>query len=395
MKTMDTFATQKFAIYILGGGFSKLAGLPLASELWKEVLRRALAMTGRARFFRDDLEAYIEYRKRCDGIVLTFDTVNLEEFMAFLDVEFHLGLRGKETWSSHGNEAQVVVKTLIGGILADRTPAKIPELYLDFAKLLKPDDYVLTFNYDVLLERALEQAGVAYRLYPNRYRPTECGSNPKMMVVDDSREEVIVLKPHGSIDWFDRAEYSAREQDRIDRGFESGGRDLVFEDQKRFNPIPLVEGPRFANDPLREMHRVKNLEALYQNMPLFLATPALLNPSSMKILFAEMVRDFWWGMGYAGGMSFRMAIIGFSLPPQDEYARQVIYRLVTNYQATGWNMTWDDAGHKKSPVTLIDFRQSSHEQEQFKQRYAFVDWNKARTCFDGLDEHALQVLASS
>ena len=26
--------------------------------------------------------------------------------------------------------------------------------------MLKPDDYVLTFNYDLLLERALEKAGV-------------------------------------------------------------------------------------------------------------------------------------------------------------------------------------------------------------------------------------------
>ncbi len=97
--------------------------------------------------------------------------MDLEEFMAFLDIEFHLGLRGKETWSSHGNETQVVVKTLIGKILAERMPANIPDQYLAFARLLKPDDYVLTFNYDVLLERALESAGIPFRLYPNRYKP--------------------------------------------------------------------------------------------------------------------------------------------------------------------------------------------------------------------------------
>lgn len=164
MKSVDDFAAQKFAIYVLGAGFSKPAGLPLASELWTEVRERALSMTGRAGFFRDDLKEYIEYRRRCDGTDLTPETVDLEEFMAFLDIEFHLGLRGKDTWSSQGNEAQVVVKTLIGEILSERMPAKIPEVYLRFAQILKPDDYVLTFNYDVLLERALEQAGVSYRL---------------------------------------------------------------------------------------------------------------------------------------------------------------------------------------------------------------------------------------
>ncbi len=395
MKTAEDFSAQKFAIYILGAGFSKSAGLPLATELWSEVRRRALCLTGRAGFFRDDLQTYIEYRKRCDGINLTFETVDLEDFMAFLDIEFHLGLRGKETWSAQGNEAQVVVKTLIGEILTERMPADIPEIYLRFARLLKPDDYVLTFNYDVLLERALEQIGVPYRLYPNRYKPSDYTPNPKMMIVDDSREEVIVLKPHGSIDWFDRAEYSAREQYRIERGFETASRDLVFQYPSRFKAEPLAEGPRFRNDVLREMYRVRDIETLYQSSPLFFATPALLNPSSMKILFAEMVRDFWWGMCYAGGMNFRMAVIGFSLPSQDEYARQIIYRLVTNYQQRAWDEAWDDFGHKKTPLVLVDLRCSQKEQEALRNRYAFVDWTKAITCFNGFDQHALEVLETS
>ena len=349
-------------------------------------------MSGRAAQFRDDLETYIEYRKRCDGIHLTFDTVDLEEFMSFVDIEFHLNLRGKETWSSQGNETQVVVKTLIGQILAERMPSIIPELYLKFARILKPDDYVLTFNYDVLLERALEHAGIAYRLFPSRYGSSQLGSNPKMMVVDDSRDEVIVLKLHGSIDWFDRTDYSQLEKDRIERRFKTKTRDPIFEEPTRFGAVPLLDGPRYLDDPLREMHRVKDIQNLYRSNPLFVATPWLLNPSSMKILYSEMVRDFWSGLGYAGGMNFRMAVIGFSLPPQDEYARQVIYRLVTNYQQRGWDKTWDGVGHKKAPVALIDFHQSPIGQEEFRHRYAFVDWKKATTCFTGFDEDVIDVL---
>lgn len=387
------FASQKFSVYILGAGFSKPAGLPLAVELWDEIRRRGLSLSGRAEQFRDDLETYIDYRKRCDGKELTVDQVNLEEFIAFLDIEFHLGLRGKDTWSSHGNETQVVVKTLIGEILTERMPARIPELYMKFARILKPDDYILTFNYDTLLERALESAGVPFRLYPDRLRANPYGG--RTMIVDDSKEEVVVLKLHGSIDWFDRTDYSRLEEERIAQGFGPGGGDLIFADLKRFGAVPLLEGPRFPDDSLRQMYRARDIERLYRSRPLFLATPSLLNPSSMKILYSEMVRGFWWGLGYLGGMNFRMAIIGFSLPAQDEYARQAIYRMVTNYQTTDWDKVWDDCGHRKTPCVLVDFRTSAQEQADLKQRYAFVDWNKAVTCFTGFDERALELLADT
>lgn len=166
------FVSKRFGIYILGAGFSRPAGLLLAPEFWNEVRRRGQAMSGRASQFRDDLDTYIEYKKNFDGIELTPEQVSFEDFIAFLDVEHYLGLRGKDTWSSHGNETQVVVKTLIGEILAEYMSSKdrIPELYLRFAKILKPNDYILAFNYDVLIERALEAASVPFRLFPDRYK---------------------------------------------------------------------------------------------------------------------------------------------------------------------------------------------------------------------------------
>src|SRR5262249_5367464 len=85
--------------------------------------------------------------------------VNYEEFLGYLDIEYHLGLRGSDTWSDDGNEAQVVAKTLIGQVIAERMPSKkaIPQLYLNFVRKLRPGDTILTFNCDVLLEHALYQ----------------------------------------------------------------------------------------------------------------------------------------------------------------------------------------------------------------------------------------------
>ncbi len=111
-------------------------------------------MTGRASQFNDDLKKYIRFRNECDGTRLREEAVDFEEFMACLDVEHYLGLRRPDTWSEDGNETQVIVKTLIGQILTECTPARndLPQVYLRFAELLKPDDLVLTFNYDTVLE---------------------------------------------------------------------------------------------------------------------------------------------------------------------------------------------------------------------------------------------------
>jgi hypothetical protein len=59
--------------------------------------------------------------------------------------------------------------------------------------------------------------------------------------------------------------------------------------------------------------------------------------------------------------NFGMAIIGFSLPSQDEYARQVIYRLVTNYQNTNWKE--ETLEHRKTPLVLIDLPQSTQDRQ--------------------------------
>ena len=182
---------KKYRVIILGAGFSKPAGLPLADELWRQILNRSKTLCGRAEMLRDDLDAYVEYRRDCDGIELTHDTINFEEFLGFLDIEHYLGLRGSDTWSRDGNEGQIVVKTLIGEILTNHLPPKqnIPELYLEFTRRLQPNDYVLTFNYDVLLERALDAVGKPYRLFPDRYESVSRFSN----IVDISKDEIIIL----------------------------------------------------------------------------------------------------------------------------------------------------------------------------------------------------------
>jgi hypothetical protein len=173
----------------------------MAGELWTEVRRRAKGMTGRAEKFQHDLQTYIRFKKECDGVSLSVDDVNFEEFLGFLDVEYHLGLRGSDTWSADGNETQVIAKTLIGQILTERMPPrhKLPGLYLDFANKLRPGDYVLTFNYDLILERALEAVGKPFRLFPQRYE--RLGSGGGATVDSSNRSD---SESRSEIAWFHR-----------------------------------------------------------------------------------------------------------------------------------------------------------------------------------------------
>jgi hypothetical protein len=139
------------------------------------------------------------------------------------------------------------------------------------------------------------------------------------------------------------------------------------------------------------MHRVLNVEDLYKDPPMFIATPWLLNPSSMRLLFAAPVKEFWGEIGRDGLANLGMAIVGYSLPLHDDYARQVIYRLVKNYQSPHWR---EVLGRAKTPLVLVDYRQSEPALNTLRERYRFVDWSNPRCCFDGFNDDVLPLLVS-
>lgn len=381
---------KKYRVIILGAGFSKPAGLPLADELWSEILNRSKTLWGRACMLRDDLDAYIEYRRVCDGVELTHDTINFEEFLGFLDIEHYLGLRGSDTWSRDGNEGQVVIKTLIGEILTNHLPPsqKIPDLYLEFASRLQPKDFVLTFNYDVLLERALDAVGKPYRLFPTRYESLSRFSG----TVDTSKDEIVILKLHGSIDWFDSSRYLESVKTHKEQGVNFLPEHPVFNCKADLGLNKILDGPRHDNDPLLNMYRVTDIEGLYKQQIMFRITPWILSPSTYKIVYASTLGDFWNGLGVSGGSNFGMAIIGCSLPSHDIYARQTIYSLVKNYQKINWDE--EVFGLKKTPLVLVDCKVTQVEQENFKNNYRFVDFDKAYLHMSGFNLEAVDKIFS-
>lgn len=371
---------RKLRVIILGAGFSRPAGLPLANDLWGEIYETAAAFpkNTRASFFADDLKSYIKFRLEADGQEFTPSTVDFEDFMRFLDVEHYFGLRGSDTWSKDGNEGTVVTKYLIGKILARyvNSITQIPDLYLDFAARLQPSDCIITFNYDTILERALDTLKKPYRLISSR-----SGSRT-------AEDEIIILKMHGSIDWFDKSHYDLHVENYAKNGLGPPD-DIIFTDPD----LDLEKIAPGDNDqsPIANMYRVKNLKRLYQKNILFHATPAILPPSATKILYATRLNNFWEGMGRLGIYNCGMAIVGFSLPKHDEYARQILYSIVTNYQRRNWEgeEMW---GQKKSPLVIVDRFFNKDAEKNFRDRYRFVDWKRGVLDGDGFRRDCLDII---
>jgi len=181
-------------VFILGAGFSKMAGMPLATDLTSHI---------RGKFREDALEDALEWL----GYLLQriewlgdgkSKGINIEEVfdLAQFDIELwkmrqqlcQLGRNYGDTprQNAEGIEAWVsyMKYDLQDVIWEEQKKAKLDQIK-KFSTHLNSDDVVLTFNYDTLLEESLEQQNKKWYYGFEQ----EKGSGVK------------ILKMHGSINW--------------------------------------------------------------------------------------------------------------------------------------------------------------------------------------------------
>ena len=398
---------RRFRTFVLGAGFSVAAGLPLANALWASVLTRVDARYGADNQVRRDLDRFVAFKRATTDPAYDPAGVDFEEFMGFLDIEHFLGLQGSDTWSDAGNKTQLIVRWLIGQVLFERQAegrGQRPAAYRRFAERLRGGDYVLTFNYDTLIEESLEAVGRSYRLFPTRFR--EIGQDYNEVDTSRDEEEVVVLKLHGSLDWFDAAAYerSVESLEESARAVDDPRTAAAYRNYRHPHPvfgphrvvesIPLVDGPRSPSDPLRTIHRVRDPAPLYERAPhvnpLLGASPVLLAPSYQKLVYAPTFAEFWNGLGRSGGSTLGMGVIGFSLPKHDEYVLQALYSLARNYTDSWYDS--DFGGLRKLPLRLVDYQTSPEGRAAYEERYRFLNWERTETCYDGFGDAAVDFL---
>lgn len=385
-KTMTTSAHPGFRIFILGAGFSRPAGLPLASQLYLAVRALIEGQHGTDTKFDRDLNYYLRYCDDCGFTGQTKDALDLELFMSYLDIEHYLQLRGSDTWSREGNESQLMIRRAIGKAIHDGTPAanKLPGYYYKFAEMLSPRDIVLTFNYDLVLEHALTQVGKRFRRYPHRFTSV----NEYGGTLDSDTEEVVLLKLHGSLDWFDDSQFLESRRSLLAKGLDKTGLHSVFDDPKRYGVKPLVEGMLPPNDPLVHLHAIQDVSRYYSQDGGFNA-PFILSPSHVKFVYASPIMSLWNGLGRAGGYNLGVSVVGFSLPPHDEYIRIGLHQMLNNYAS--W---WDSPmlGVLKDYARFVDYKPEQADQKAYIDRYRFAGADRSRFFFDGFGPDALAFL---
>ena len=185
----------KKRVFILGAGFSKQAGMPLATELTTELLKDVeLKSLKDMQLWGDEL------RKRIVSAGLASDvgSVNVEQFFEFVeyDRELHMMKQQLCPFSRHSGDTSWLTAEKIGtwigymnerlGPLLWEKQKKAQTAYIRaFGEQLCESDTVVTFNYDTLVETGLSV----------QKRQWDHG-------LEDKRDGgVSVLKMHGSVDW--------------------------------------------------------------------------------------------------------------------------------------------------------------------------------------------------
>ncbi|MGD2111438.1 MAG: hypothetical protein PVI86_18830 [Phycisphaerae bacterium] len=190
-------------VFILGAGFSKPAGMPLATELLPLLVDRVDVEEMRKwlEWLRERLAWLTEDNPNAGSL-----DVNIEQVFHFahFDIEAHrlrqhLAPVGRgdgpaTPWNqAHSIEAWLsYLEEALRDVLSEQDDSSDLHPITRWSRTLNDDDAVLTFNYDTLSERAISETG---RTWNHGFEcDGGCGSP--------------VFKLHGSIDWIvaDRCE---------------------------------------------------------------------------------------------------------------------------------------------------------------------------------------------
>jgi len=281
---------------VLGAGASVHAGYPLASELWPTLQTWASQSISAADY--------------CYGAV---ESVNdqFDVSLPFEQLLTELDKRIESPRDVYDKAALPVVRGQIQQLVCryfDSIRSRRADLYEIFAsKILRPGDTVLTFNYDVSLDRELQRSGkwnvidgYGFALDNSTARRTSC----------------LLLKLHGSANWIAQLFAGLSGTFAIDLNQPSLGYRPVI-------PTPELE---FLETDARDPKFVMGAGYL----------PSLIMPAAKKKFYMETSlnarewEDFWdllWTQATESVMSAdELHIIGYSLPDYDDRARDLVLK---------------------------------------------------------------------
>ena len=359
---------------MLGAGFSAPAGLPLGNGLLERV-RQDVQGSFRRAGWDGTLEQEIEeWASLYPG-----ESIDLERLLAYSHRKHYLRLLGSDEYFAHGSRSIVAARHAIQRILIRATPNDISSLFRDFALRLCPNDVVLTFNYDTILEQAIDDVGKPYTLTPEWWLETGPGGfEPRY---------VDLLKLHGSIDWYDRYYLDSAMRWHAEQGHDVPNRNPIFGPASTIPSEPLSRGRTevFGSHLLPRVFRVPNHKTHFpiKDQVGSAIVPFIVPPAYDKLLGYNPILDLWENLHRTQDAFSSIVMIGYSMPPYDSYAYETLGRLFIKYQQGGDKTSWK---HRQVPIQLITLADT---RKQVLECISFLDPAKTRVWDKGFSPDSL------
>jgi hypothetical protein len=279
------------AVIIAGAGFSRLAGGPLLRELLTD------EWIGRSRASRMAMES-IRGLLKDPGVDPSELSRSLEAiFTTIWDEQYTGRVLDVDGTPYPARDLLKELRLHLGSICADvrldfRSSAA--KLYVGYLRQLFQESRsltVVTFNYDTVIEQALDRGGLDYSYGPHKV--VRFVDKSRQRVVDKHREDVRILKLHGSVNWG-----ICRECSEAPRGA-----DL----------INAVEGSYVPP---------RNLSCHFCDKPYLL--PSIVSPVLTKGTALQPFEAIWKSARTALSRAREIVVVGYSLPPADTQALDLI-----------------------------------------------------------------------
>jgi hypothetical protein len=358
-------------VFILGAGFSKPAGMPLATDLYQacsQWLQRQDFLSPEMRGWLDDLQRRLDW---LFGDGHSARPLNIEEVFhyAHFDIEVHrlrqqlvaVGRNdGHTPWSvgaavkSWLSQLEQAVRDVI---LESEDRADLAPI-TRWAESLRESDTVLTFNYDTLVERAISNSGKTWHHATGR----ECETG------------IAVCKLHGSIDWL-----------IADRREELGALDLLFEKQNTNQPDDLTghaeDDCRLwrcrTREQLREWIATRDCQLVQQNA--LHRNVGIAGLGAYKPLHQVPGLGQVWTNGMRALDNTHSAIVvGFSMSDFDAMAQMQFAEVARTRFGQGRPLpvTVIDPGINDNPIAQERFRRVFRRVEFDNSRHESFDWTQ-------------------
>jgi hypothetical protein len=283
-------------VFLLGAGFSKPAGFPLANELVSFIQTHLNA----SRDTRDS-----DFRKEFSDFLTEINSpllLNIELLLTYIDLALLNNSIGIFTRCASPGDLRLFRMKLSGALVRafDNAHFKLTienqkkEIYRKFCEELKEGDAVITFNHDLIVEQGLWAQkkwtfldGYGLKKDVNDFQAPFGGTYPS----DQPTESLVkVYKLHGSLGWI----------------YDDSNEQIIF--------IGMTDYFQGYTGLFCE----KNLQAAGARWD---EGTTLIEPTYIKRFNCTPILDIWKQAFHALQQSNELIIIGYSLPEADTAAR--------------------------------------------------------------------------